>query len=352
MRPLAVWVAGVALAAVGTCPAAADVVTLWSGQTIEGRILTVTDDTLEIQTKDGLVKVPRTDVRTVRTDAEIEAERVAAEAAARGTAGPSPAQATGPAVPTAEAPAGGWLLARTPDGQPLGYRHIRLVPKGDGFRLENREAWLTPHGKPESAGAFTLALDADLRPRGIGRVFTGQVLGRRKDLVSQLSLEGGRLRVNEAEDKSAPASREVAVPEGTVLGDTVLARLLHGAWLAKLVAGEPAPEPVPFAAVEIMGTGRESVEVLGPGEIREDGCTPFAVKVVREYPGTEIPRRVERIVVGWAPGKPVRLLEIEMKGLPPLVASTATEAGGPVNERLPDAWRRLALPEPPASPAR
>ncbi|MCI0343539.1 MAG: hypothetical protein L0216_20730 [Planctomycetales bacterium] len=347
---------GLVLAALAALdgPARADRVHLYDGKVIEGKIVGVTDEHLEVSTAAGTVKVPRGDVFRTEYDEDAaaarEAEREKADAKAK-AAGESeaPSLAGAPALPTREKPAGGRLVGRDLEGRLRGLRSIRLVPRpAGGFRYESVESRLNEHGRPEFVAAGALHLDADLQAEAFASRLTGTVLGRPTTISLSAAVRGGKLRVVERVGESgAPEVREAAAPEGVELGDSLLARLLHGAALEPLAEAGKLPAR-PFPELGAMVTGLETVERSGE-EKAEDGSRRLAVKIRREFPGSEIPTNAELALLVVAGGRPVALAEIEGRDRIRWKAATAAEAAE-AEERLPDAWRTFRPPEPPAAP--
>ncbi len=336
-------------------PARADRVHLYDGKVIEGRIVGVTDEHLEVATATGTVKVPRGDVYRTEYDGDAEAGREGGaekpDPGAKGPASPREAETTNlagpPAVPTRERPAGGRLVGRDLDGRVRGVRTVRLVPRpAGGFRYESMEARVNEHGRPEFVAAGALHLDAELRAESFASRLTGTVLNRPTTISLSAAVQGGRLRVVERVGESgAPDVREAAAPDGAELGDSLLARLLHGSALEPLAEAGKLPAR-PFPELGAMVQGLATVERAGE-EKAEDGSRRLAVKIRREFPGSEIPANAEIVVLVVAGGRPVALAEIEGRDRIRWKAATAAEAAE-VEERLPEAWRSFRPPEPPA----
>lgn len=369
-RALATVLAALALAG----GAAADTVYLWgAAEPIEGEVLSGEGPVLRVRKADGtVVEIPREKVKRVVSAAEAaeaataEAERAAREAAERAQA------LSRPLPPSADTPAGGWLLlfGKQPQGQaeppPAGFRQYRFAPAsaGEGFELRVQEYRVDEHGRPRHTYEMAFRFDRELKSEGCSARLVAR--GRRRaddDTVDRWQVGGGRIRfVTAPAGQPAAPAIEMDVPGDTQFVEAVLARFLQGdlamdCWDGKVA--EIAPLTIPNRWVILNGgkgpegepwpaTGRLRVE-FGKGEEKNvEGYDQLIVKMREEYPGTSMPALAHRVVFGLKPGKPVRVLAAMQPNEPIGVMADLTRVrASEVFDTVPDRWRDVTAPDPP-----
>ena len=355
-------------------PAAADTIWLWgAAEPIEGELLASDGQVLKLRKADGtVVEIERSRVKRIISAEESAAAAAAeAEAAARASTERAVALAR-PLPPTADGPAGGWLLlfGKQAPGEaappPAGFRQYRLAParEGGGFELRVQEYRLDEHGRPRHAFEMAVGLDASLRSES----YATRVLmrGRRRaddDLTDRVQLGGGRIRF-ETVKVGAPATSpvEMEVPGDTQFAEAVIARFLQGdlamdCWDGKVT--ELPPVTIPNRWVILNGgkgpegepwplTGKLSIE-FGKGEEKNvEGYDQLIVKMREEYPGTTMPAIVQRIVFGLKPGTPVRVLAAMQPNQPIGVMADANKVrASQAWDTVPERWRDVRAPKPP-----